>query len=231
MLATARGEIVQPPTSAEARRVVLSLHTWALMLSYMCSFGAELAVNAVLAAYYLRNFPQLGQTGASNWAAMFGFLNFVTRPLGGAVADLLYKSTNSLWAKKHWITVCGILGGVALVVVGRVDYVHQPTMFGLVALAAIFLEAGNGANFALVPHVHPFANGIVSGLTGAAGNLGGILFSVVFRFVTRVNDDVPRNSPMADYDAAFWIIGVVHIGVFMAVSWIPPIPKHQIGGH
>jgi NNP family nitrate/nitrite transporter-like MFS transporter len=24
---------------------------------------------------------------------------------------------------------------------------------------AIFLEAGNGANFSLVPHVHPHANG------------------------------------------------------------------------
>lgn len=230
MLATARGEIVQPPTRAEARHVTLSPHTWALMLTYMCSFGAELAINAVLSAYYLHNFPELGQTGASSWAAMFGFLNFVTRPMGGVVADLLYRRSSSLWVKKHWITLCGVLGGVALVIVGRVDPQYEPTMFGLLALCAVFLEAGNGANFALVPHVHPFANGIVSGLTGAAGNLGGILFSIVFRFVTYANN-VPRASPMADYARAFWIIGVVHIGVYVAVSWIPPIPKNQVGGH
>ena len=141
----------------------------------------------------------------------------------------MYKSTHSLWAKKHWITACGVLGGVALVIVGRVDPQYEPTMFGLAALCAIFLEAGNGANFALVPHVHPFANGIVSGLTGAAGNLGGILFSIVFRFVTHANA-VSHGLPIADYACAFWIIGVVHIGVYVAVSWIPPIPKNQVGG-
>jgi NNP family nitrate/nitrite transporter-like MFS transporter len=40
-----------------------------------------------------------------------------------------------------------------------------------------------GANFALVPHVHPHANGIVSGLVGASGNFGGVIFAIIFRFV------------------------------------------------
>lgn len=230
LLETARGEIVLPPTPAEIRRVTLSRHTWALMLAYLCSFGAELAVNAVLAAYYLHNFPSLGQTGASNWAAMFGFLNVVTRPMGGIVADVLYRvSHHSLWRKRAWIAVCGVLSGVVFVVIGQVDPHHEATMFGLVALCAVFLEAGNGANFALVPHVHPFANGIVSGLTGAAGNVGGVLFSIVFRFTTQDNP-VPGGAPRMDYAAALWIIGVIVIVVNVAVAWIPPIPKNQVGG-
>ncbi|KAJ4295982.1 hypothetical protein N0V88_004684 [Collariella sp. IMI 366227] len=54
------------------------------------SFGSELAINSILASYYTKNFPLLSQTAAANWAAMFGFLNFVTRSLGGVVSDLLY---------------------------------------------------------------------------------------------------------------------------------------------
>ncbi|CAK7208711.1 hypothetical protein SEUCBS140593_000265 [Sporothrix eucalyptigena] len=240
MLETVRGEIVQPPSAAEVHQVTFSPHTWALMLAYMCSFGAELAINAVLSSYYLHNFPSLGQTGASNWASMFGFLNLVTRPIGGIVADLLYggghgssdhaEGHGNLWWKKHWITVCGVLSGVSLVIVGCLDSEHEATMFGLVALCAVFLEAGNGANFALVPHVHPFANGIVSGLTGAAGNVGGIIFSVIFRFVTHASS-VPRGPALMDYGKAFWIIGIIHIAVNLSVSWISPIPKNQIGGH
>jgi hypothetical protein len=45
------------------------------------------------------------------------------------------------------------------IVIGKVNSHDQNTMIGLVALMAIFLEAGNGANFSLVPHVHPHANG------------------------------------------------------------------------
>ncbi|CRK20899.1 hypothetical protein BN1708_017833, partial [Verticillium longisporum] len=66
-----------------------------------------------------------------------------------------------------------------------------------------FHEAGNGANFALVPHVHPHANGIVSGLTGAGGNLGGIIFAIIFRFMDNGTN----------YAKGFWVIGCMHIGL------------------
>ncbi|CAK7262733.1 hypothetical protein SEPCBS57363_000193 [Sporothrix epigloea] len=230
MLETVRGETVQSPTAREAYRVLFSLQTWALMLSYMCPFGAELAINAVLSAYYLHTFPSLDQTGASNWAAFFGILNIVARPMGGVVADLLYRGRR-LWWKRYWITACGLVSGVSLVVLGFLNPQKEATMFGLVTLCAIFLEAGNGANFALVPHVHPFANGMVSGLTAAAGNVGGILFSIVFRLVTATDVEEPSVAPaLVDYGRAFWIIGVVHIVVNLAVCWIPPIPRNQIGG-
>ena len=40
---------------------------------------SELAINNYIAAYYLKNFSYLGQTGAGQWASMFGLLNVVTR--------------------------------------------------------------------------------------------------------------------------------------------------------
>ncbi len=60
--------------------------------------------------------------------------------------------------------------------------------------------------------------GIVSGVTGASGNLGGIVFAIIFRL------------NHTDYARVFWIIGLIGIGMNVAVSWIRPIPRKQIGG-
>ncbi len=217
-------ELVQAPTVSKLLRVAASPQTIFHILTYMCSFGTELAVNSILAAYYVKNFPLLGQTAAANWAAMFGFLNFVTRPLGGIVSDLLYNycsrgstGENALWLKKGWVVVCGAVTGALLIVIGQLDPHSYGLMFGLVALMAVFLEAGNGANFSLLPHVHPEANGVLSGFTGAGGNMGGILFAVVFRFMDNGTN----------YAKAFWVIGIINLVVAVAVSWIPPLPKAQ----
>lgn len=244
MLETARGEIIAKPTFKDSMPALLSAQTAFHAATYFCSFGGELAINSILSAYYVKNFPSMGQvksippswsacawvqlanifsqTDAANWAAMFGFLNFVTRPLGGVVADFVYKVTHqSLWAKKIWILVCGCLTGALLIIIGQIDPHEPSTMFGLIALMAIFLEAGNGANFALVPHVHPHANGVVSGTTGAVGNLGGVVFAIIFRFMHKGTD----------YAMALWAIGVMTIGLNLVLCWVPPVPRGQIGGH
>ncbi|KAH7376517.1 nitrate transporter [Plectosphaerella cucumerina] len=222
MLEVAKGETVTGPTFKEMMKVSVSPQTIFHVLTYACSFGGELAINSILSSYYLKNFPTLGQTGASNLAAMFGFLNVVTRPLGGVVGDLVYKFGNrNLWLKKGWISICGLLTGCLLILIGRLDPHHLPTMVGLILLMAIFHEAGNGANFALIPHVHPRANGVLSGLTGAGGNLGGVVFAIIFRFM----------DSGTNYAKAFWVIGCMHIGLNLLVCWIPPLPKGQFGGH
>jgi hypothetical protein len=74
------------------------------------------------------------------------------------------------------------------------------------------VDAGNGANFAVIPHIHPSANGIVSGLTGACGNLGGVIFALVFRF----------NG--TDYHKSYWIIGIISLALGLSVCWIR-VPK------
>lgn len=184
----------------------------------MCSFGTELVLDSNIGAYYLKNFPKLGQTGTGNWAAMFGLLNIAFRPLGGIISDTLYRRTGSVWTKKIWLHFLGIISGIFLIVIGVENSHDKATMFGLVAGMAFFLEAGNGANFALVPHTWPANNGIISGLVGAAGNFGGIIFAIVFRY----------NG--TDYARVFYIIGAITIGINLAVCWIPPINKRQIGG-
>lgn len=230
----AAGEVVVAPTFKEAMGVVFSLQTWALAAPYACSFGkfpsprlqrptnkspgGELAINSIIGSYYLKNFPALGQTGSGRWAAMFGLLNVVFRPMGGVVSDIIYKYTKSVWAKKMWIVFCGIAMGCFELAIGLANPHHEATMFGLVAGLAIFMDASNGANFAVVPHVHPFANGILSGIVGATGNFGGIIFAIIFRY----------NG--AHYAKVIWIIGAISIGVNLACSWVRPVPRGQIGG-
>ncbi|OLN88748.1 Nitrate transporter [Colletotrichum chlorophyti] len=218
MIETAQGDTVVAPTFKEAMRVIVSPQTIFHVATYGCSFGGELAINSILSSYYLKNFPSLGQTGASNWAAMFGFLNVITRPAGGVVSDLLYRyGGQNLWLKKGWIVACGILTGILLNIIGHLNPHDEATMFGLVFLMAVFHEAGNGANFGLIPHVHGHANGIVSGVTGAGGNLGGVIFAIIFRFMDKGTN----------YAKGFWVIGCIHIAVNLLVSWIPPVPKAQ----
>ncbi len=62
------------------------------------------------------------------------------------------------------------------------------------------------------------STGIVSGVTGAAGNLGGIVFAIIFRVEGR------------DYAKTMWIIGVFSIAMNVVLGWVHPIPKGQIGG-
>ncbi|EAQ88436.1 hypothetical protein CHGG_05055 [Chaetomium globosum CBS 148.51] len=216
-LEAAHGEIIAKSTLWD---VTFSPQTVFHVCSYMNSFGAELAINAILASYYFKTFPYFSQTDATNRAAIFGFLDFVTRPFGGAVSDLLYKhSGHNLWVKKGWIVGCGIIAGTLLIIFGQLSPHDESTVFALISLVAIFLQAGSGANFSLLPHVHPSANGILSGLTGAGGNLGGVIFSVVFRSM----------GDGTNYAKGFWVIGVIHVGLTLALSWIPPLPRGQRG--
>ncbi|KAF7597634.1 hypothetical protein BBP40_000112 [Aspergillus hancockii] len=211
-----RTDTVVAPTFHEAMNVLLSASTAAVAIPYACSFGAELAINSILGEFYAENFPYMGQTKTGQWAAMFGLLNVVCRPAGGFIADILYQYTGSVWSKKIFLSFLGVAMGAFQIAIGFSDPKSEATMFGLTAGLGFFLEACNGANFAVVPHVHPFANGIVSGAVGGMGNLGGIIFAIVIRY----------NG--AQYARSFWIIGVVAIAANLAVCWIRPVPRSQM---
>ncbi|KAJ5806600.1 uncharacterized protein N7503_004202 [Penicillium pulvis] len=211
-----RQEIIVAPTRREALSVAFSLPTMAVAIPYACSFGAELALDSFLGTYYAANFPGMGQTESGRWAAMFGLLNIVFRPAGGFLADMVFSATGSLWSKKLLIVFLGVVMGAFMLAIGLTNPSDQATMFGLIAGMAFFLEAANGANFGLVPHVHPYANGIVSGLVGGFGNLGGIIFAIIFRY----NE--------SHYARSIWIMGVLSLVGNLAVSWIRPVAKASV---
>lgn len=225
MLDTARGEVVQKPSFSAAMKVVFSLQTLAVAACYFCTFGTELSVNSILGTYYSKNLAPMTLQHSGNWAAMFGLFNVICRPLGGLVSDFAYRNAGGVWAKKILLHVYCTMTGIFMVIIGVTNSHHKGTLIGLVSGGlAFFLEGANGLNYSLVPHVHPHANGIVSGVVGASGNLGGIIFAIIFRFST---DATGKNTL---YGQAFYTIGAVVIGLNILLCWVPPVPKHQIGG-
>lgn len=93
MLDVAWGEIVCKPSFKEAMPAIFSLQTLVTFGCYFCTFGAELSINSILGAYYLKNFKVLGQTRSGRWAAMFGLLNIACRLAGGLLSDAIYART------------------------------------------------------------------------------------------------------------------------------------------
>ena len=60
--------------------------------------------------------------------------------------------------------------------------------------------------------------GLITGVTGAAGDLGGIVFLLIYRYSG------------TDFDRVLLFVGIITIILHLLVSWIKPIPKGQLGG-
>jgi len=77
-------------TMHKALAILSSPYTWLPALMYMTTFGFELAVDANLANVFYAGHSSttFTQLNAGYYASAFGFYNFVTRPLGGILADV-----------------------------------------------------------------------------------------------------------------------------------------------
>ncbi|KAI9658878.1 MAG: hypothetical protein M1829_006619 [Trizodia sp. TS-e1964] len=218
MLDIVEGEVIEDPSWKEIKGVFRCPPVYALCSAYFCSFGGELAINAILGSFLLKNIPNLTQSSSGSWAAMFGLLNVVFRPLGGIASDFLYKQSTATLGKKYLILVLAAGTGVFQLALGIADPKSLPVMMGLIAGLAFFMEAGNGAVFSMVPHIRPYQTGIVTGIVGAAGNLGGIVFAIVFRYLG------------VNYHVALIVMGALTIILNMVTYRKQTIPKLQIGG-
>jgi len=202
-------------------RILASPLTWLTPLAYMTSFGLELAIDSnfanILFSLFNKKRPRFGQTQAGYYTSIFGFLNFVTRPLGGYIGDVIYRYFGTK-GKKGWTILCGLImgasflaGGLYLQNIRRSGDESLPILIGVFSVASIFSELANGACFALVPHYNLPHNGFMSGLVGASGNFGGIIFAIVFRLQTEVG-------------RACWIIGTICMAVNALLIAIPTVP-------
>lgn len=144
---------------------------------------------------------------------------------------------------------------------GLLNSRNPVVLVGGVMASALFMDAANGAavriqglstilradektprmastQYSLVPHVNPQYNGIMSGLVGATGNMGGVLFSVGYRFTkyvaVRHKIEAASDSTSSDsYHKGTWILGVVAIAIGVLMTIVKPIPKKQLlaGGY
>lgn len=147
-----------------------------LNLVYMASFGSELAVVSMLPLFFLDTFD-VSPLVAGALGGTFALMNLFARPGGGYIADRFGRK----------FTTILMLGGIAVgyAIMSRIDGSWPlPLAVALVVACSVFVQGGCGAVYASVPLVKRRLTGQVAGMTGAYGNVGGVVFLVVLAVVT-----------------------------------------------
>lgn len=147
-----------------------------LSLAYFIAFGSELAVVSMLPLFFKDTFG-LSEVTAGLLASGFAFMNLVARPGGGFLSDRLSR-------KK---TLIVLLSGLALGYLTMSQINATWPLYLAVAVTmgcSFFVQAAEGAVFAMVPLVKRRLTGQIAGMAGAYGNVGGVVFLTVFSFVS-----------------------------------------------
>ncbi len=147
-----------------------------LDLAYLATFGSELAVVSMLPLFFSDTFD-ISAVQAGLLASGFAFMNLVSRPIGGLFSDR--------FGRKKTLSVC--ITGLAI----GYFIMSQITSDWYILLAVVatmfcsfFVQAGEGAVFAVVPLVQRRLTGQVAGMAGAYGNVGAVTFLTVLSFVS-----------------------------------------------
>jgi MFS transporter, NNP family, nitrate/nitrite transporter len=186
------------------RRVV------ALALGYAMCFGMEITFNNVAALHFVDTF-RLSQSNAGFWAGIFGFMNIFARPLGGIISD---KVGGHWGIRGKGVLLSGLLllEGLGLIVFANAG--SFPLAILSMLTFGLFIKMANGATYGIVPFLNERNAGLISGVVGAGGNLGGMLFGFLFK------------SEAVTYMQAFNYIGVI----VMAVSFFVLITRFRRSG-
>lgn len=147
-----------------------------LNVLYFATFGSELAVVSMLPLFFAETFD-LSPVQAGLVASAYAFMNLMSRPGGGIISDKFGRKKTLL------ILTAGLAIGYA--VMGVIDS-SWPLVLAVVAAMAcsFFVQAGEGAVFAVVPLIKRRLTGQIAGMTGAYGNVGAVFYLTVLSMVS-----------------------------------------------
>jgi len=163
---------------------------WLMFLVYGGCFGTELTMNNVLAAYFFDYFGlSLQEAGLA--ASLFGLMNLFARSLGGIASDLASRRFGH--RGRHWVWFATqLVEGIMLIAFSRIT----SDLFGLAIFVLVCfstaVQMAEGGEYAVVPYVgkHLKSLGPVSGIVGAGGNVGAVMWGFIYRGYA--NDPDPR---------------------------------------
>ena len=169
-----------------------------LDLAYFVTFGSELAVVSMLPLFFKETF-NLSMVEAGMLASGFAFMNLVARPSGGFFSDRFGRK------KSLTILITGLALGYFLLSSITPEW---PLALAVIATMAcsFFVQAGEGAVFAIVPLVKRRMTGQIAGMAGAYGNVGAVTYLTVFSFV--------------DPSTFFMVISASAIATLVAIQFI-----------
>ncbi len=149
-----------------------------LELTYIVNFGSELAVVTILPAFFQGTFG-LNPAIAGMIAASFAFMNLVARPGGGIISD-------SIGSRKWTMTVLLFGMGITYLIFSMVGSGWSLVLAVLLTMTcSFFVQAAEGATFALVPLVKPRITGQIAGNVGAYGNVGAIAYLTILLLLSQ----------------------------------------------
>ena len=146
-----------------------------LNILYFATFGSELAVVSMLPLFFAETF-ELTPVKAGMVASAYAFMNLMSRPGGGWISDRFGRKSTLL------ILTAGLAVGYFLM-----SLVDSSWALWLAVVAAMvcsfFVQAGEGAVFAVVPLIKRRLTGQIAGMTGAYGNVGAVTYLTIFSLV------------------------------------------------
>jgi NNP family nitrate/nitrite transporter-like MFS transporter len=177
-----------------------------LDVSYFVTFGSELAVVSMLPLFFLETFEGLSAVQAGMLASGFAFMNLVARPTGGWFSDKFGRR------KSLMILVGGLTIGYMVL-----SQINSAWMIPFAVIATMccsfFVQAGEGAVFAIVPLVKRRMTGQIAGMAGAYGNVGAVTYLTVLSFV--------------DYSTFFMVIAASAGVIFFATMFLNEPKGHM----
>ncbi|TFH87714.1 NarK/NasA family nitrate transporter [Billgrantia azerbaijanica] len=149
----------------------------ALNSTYFANFGAELAVVSMLPMFFEQTWG-LNAATAGLIASSFAFVNLVARPMGGLVSDRL--------GNRRFVMLSYMFGiGIGFVLMGLLDASWPLAIaIAITIFTSFFVQGAEGATFGIIPSIKRRITGQISGMAGAYGNVGAVVYLTVFTFVT-----------------------------------------------
>ncbi|KAG2216135.1 hypothetical protein INT45_005647 [Circinella minor] len=178
-------------------RVLIKPPVLIMIVHYACSFGTELAVDNVIGQVFREKF-ELDNSTASYIGSVFGLLNIISRLSGGLFSDYLGKRFQMPGRILAHCT-CMTLEGVFLIGFSF-GLINMHSAIILMIFFSFFVQAVCGSTFGIVPFIDPLNNGKIMGIVGAGGNLGGLIFNLMFREFA------------GDFETAFLCLGCIALG-------------------
>ncbi|EAT11710.1 NarK family nitrate/nitrite MFS transporter [Bermanella marisrubri] len=176
-----------------------------LQWAYFVTFGSELAVVSMLPLFFMETFEGLTAVTAGLLASGFAFMNLVARPGGGWLSDKFGRR------KTLSILICGL--AVGYLTLSQIDSTWWiPVAVIATMMCSFFVQAGEGAVFAMVPLVKRSLTGQIAGMTGAYGNVGAVIYLTILSFV--------------DYSTFFMVIAASAAFIFIAVQFLEEPEGH-----
>src|SRR6056297_1650683 len=149
----------------------------ALNTTYFANFGAELAVVSMLPMFFQETWG-LTAVAAGIIAASFAFINLVARPMGGLVSDRM--------GNRRFVMLSYMFGiSVGFALMGLMNS-SWPLIIavGITVFTSFFVQGAEGATFGIIPSIKRRLTGQISGMAGAYGNVGAVVYLTIFTFVT-----------------------------------------------